>query len=200
VSARACSDELSTNRGLRAELSDGSSRSDTQPTLRRWLKFNFVGGIGIGVQFGALFLLNSVLHVHYLVAAVIAVELAVVHNFIWHERFTWADRTMTARSARPNSGAKAPNSLSAVIAALKRCATPMLLRSMPLRSMPLQSRIRRLFRFNLANGAVSILGNVSLMKVMVGEGHMNYLVANGIAIAVCSVANFVVSDAWVFEG
>jgi putative flippase GtrA len=46
---------------------------------------------------------------------------------------------------------------------------------------------------------VSIVGNLALMKVMVGLGNMNYLVANAIAIALCSVANFVVSDIWVFE-
>ena len=53
-------------------------------------------------------------------------------------------------------------------------------------------------RFNLTNGAVSILGNLALMKVMVGFGHMNYLLANGIAIILCSVANFLVSEEWVF--
>ncbi len=37
---------------------------------------------------------------------------------------------------------------------------------------------RRLARFNLSTGAVSILGNLALMKVMVGQGHMNYLLAN----------------------
>jgi putative flippase GtrA len=37
------------------------------------------------------------------------------------------------------------------------------------------------------------------MKVMVGQGHMNYLLANAIAITLCSVANFVVSETWVFE-
>ena len=37
------------------------------------------------------------------------------------------------------------------------------------------------------------------MKVMVGLGNMNYLVANGVAIGLCSVANFLVSDSWVFE-
>jgi putative flippase GtrA len=158
--------------------------------VKRWLKFNFVGGVGIGVQFGALFLLKSVWHIHYLVATVVAVEAAVMHNFVWHERFTWRDRTMQALPVPlSTSGAEAPNVLSTSIATLKRCAT----------QKPLRSSMLRLFRFNLANGAVSILGNVSLMRVMVGEGHMNYLVANGIAIAVCSVANFVVSDAWVFE-
>ena len=39
---------------------------------------------------------------------------------------------------------------------------------------------------------------MALMKLLVGRGHMNYLVANAIAIALCSVANFLVSDEWVF--
>ena len=37
------------------------------------------------------------------------------------------------------------------------------------------------------------------MKVMVGEAYMNYLVANAIAITVCSLANFLLSETWVFE-
>jgi len=142
-----------------------NSRGDDAPPskLVRWCKFNFVGGIGIGVQFAALFLLKSVLHFDYLFATAIAVESAVVHNFLWHEQFTWADR-MQSDSVEPRWR----------------------------RSLP------RLIRFNLTNGAVSILGNLALMKVMVGQGHMNYLLANAIAIALCSVANFLVSETWVF--
>ena len=128
--------------------------------LKRWLKFNFVGAIGIGVQFAALFLLKGLFHVDYLVATAIAVEAAVVHNFFWHEQFTWADRI----------------------------------------SLSWPGSIRRFLRFNLTTGAVSILGNLALMRLMVGEGHMNYLVANAIAIALCSIANFLISDEWVFEG
>ena len=30
---------------------------------------------------------------HYLVATGLAVELTVVHNFFWHERWTWRDRS-----------------------------------------------------------------------------------------------------------
>ena len=130
----------------------------------RWCKFNFVGGIGIGVQFAALFLVKGVLHFNYLAATAIAVEAAVVHNFVWHEQFTWADRTKFA----------------GVEARWRR-------------SLP------RLLRFNLTNGAVSILGNLALMRVMVGQGHLNYLLANAIAITLCSLANFLVSDTWVFE-
>jgi len=133
-------------------------------TIVRWCKFNLVGGIGIAVQFTALFLLKTVLHFNYLAATGIAVEAAVVHNFVWHEQFTWVDRTKSNGSY------------------------PRWRRSLP-----------RLLRFNLTNGAVSILGNLALMKVMVGQGHMNYLLANAIAITLCSVANFVVSETWVFE-
>ncbi len=133
-------------------------------TLVRWCRFNAVGGIGIVVQFAALFLLKSVCHFNYLAATAIAVEAAVVHNFVWHERFTWAERTKRDR-----------------------------VRASWSQSMP------RLLRFNLSNGAVSILGNLALMKVMVDQGRMNYLVANAIAITVCSLANFLVSETWVFR-
>jgi putative flippase GtrA len=58
----------------------------------RWLKFHFVGGIGIAVQLVALQLLIRAFHVEYLLATAAAVELAVLHNFVWHERFTWKER------------------------------------------------------------------------------------------------------------
>jgi len=37
-----------------------------------------------------------------------------------------------------------------------------------------------------------------LMKLLVGLGHVNYLLAIGITITVCSVVNFQVSDGFVF--
>lgn len=126
--------------------------------LRRWLKFNFVGGIGIGVQFAALFVLKGMFHIDYLVGTAIAVEAAVVHNFVWHEQFTWADRIHSSW----------------------------------------KGSIPRFLRFNLTTGTVSIVGNLALMRLLVGEGHVNYLLANAIAIALCSIANFLVSDTWVF--
>ena len=129
--------------------------------LLRFCKFNFVGGMGVLVQMMALFFLQGVLQVNYLAATAIAVEAAVVHNFLWHERFTRADRTKLAPEWR--------------------------------RSM------LRLLRFNLSNGTISILGNLALMHRLVGRLRMNYLVANAIAIMLCSLANFLVSDSWVFE-
>jgi len=144
---------------------------NAQPsTLLRWLKFNLVGGMGIIIQFAALFLLKSVLHFNYLAATAVAVEAAVLHNFVWHEQFTWADRTRYEA-----------------------------MKFDPLSSARWRRPLPRLLRFNLTNGAVSILGNLALMKLMVGQAHMNYFVANAIAIALCSLANFLVSNEWVFQ-
>jgi len=66
----------------------------------RWWKFNAVGAMGIVVQLVALTLLKSGLHVNYLVATALAVEVAVIHNFFWHERYTWADRESKSRLVR----------------------------------------------------------------------------------------------------
>ena len=69
-------------------------------TLARGLKFYAVGGMGIAVQFLVLAALTSELHLDYLLATALAVEAAVVHNFIWHEHFTWADRVAGEGFAR----------------------------------------------------------------------------------------------------
>jgi putative flippase GtrA len=66
----------------------------------RWWKFNAVGAVGIGVQLIVLAVLKSGLGLNYLVATALAVEAAVVHNFFWHERVTWADRGSAARLER----------------------------------------------------------------------------------------------------
>lgn len=67
--------------------------NDWRTTGIRWMKFNAVGGVGIVVQLLVLAGLKSGLHVHYLLATGVAVETAVIHNFFWHEKFTWRDRT-----------------------------------------------------------------------------------------------------------
>ena len=66
---------------------------DTGPRSRcfRGIKFAIVGAIGICVQLAILGALTSV-GINYLVATVIAVESAIIHNFCWHRRFTWDDR------------------------------------------------------------------------------------------------------------
>ena len=61
--------------------------------MLRWFKFNAVGAIGIFVQLGVLSILMSGMQVNYLAATALSVEAAILHNFVWHERFTWRDRT-----------------------------------------------------------------------------------------------------------
>jgi putative flippase GtrA len=139
-------------------MTSSDRRHRARALLVRWCKFNLVGGIGIVVQIVALYFLKSLLHLNYLAATAMAVEIAVIHNFFWHQNFTWPDR----------EGRK-------------------------------HGSTARFLRFNLTNGAVSILGNLVLMKLMVGEAHMHYLLANAIAIAVCSLVNFSLSDRWVFD-
>ena len=59
--------------------------------MTRWLKFSVVGGIGVGVQLAALTLLLR-WNVHYLAATALAVEIALLHNYVWHKYWTWAGR------------------------------------------------------------------------------------------------------------
>jgi putative flippase GtrA len=125
----------------------------------RWLKFNAVGAIGIVVQLAALALFVSLLEMNYLLGTALAVEIAVLHNFVWHERYTWRDRT------RYSAG----------------------------------GTLGRLLRFNLTTGALSIGGNVLIMRLLVGRLRMNYVVANLLTIAVCSLANFAASHWLVFK-
>jgi putative flippase GtrA len=58
---------------------------------RRLFRFSLVGAIGIGVQLLVLVILIA-MKMNYLLATGLAVEAAVLHNFLWHRRFTWPDR------------------------------------------------------------------------------------------------------------
>jgi putative flippase GtrA len=58
---------------------------------------------------------------------------------------------------------------------------------------------QQLLRFHLSNGLVSLVGSLLLMRVLVQDAHLPVLVANGVAIVCCGVANFGLSDAWAFE-
>jgi putative flippase GtrA len=64
----------------------------TQITVVRWMKFNFVGGLGIAVQLCTLAILKTGMHLDYSLATALAVETTLAHNFLWHVRFTWPDR------------------------------------------------------------------------------------------------------------
>lgn len=73
--------------------------------MNRWArfgKFSMVGLLGAVVQVLVFDLLIKRSQMPPAVAAAIAVEIAVLHNFWWHERFTWRERKATGsqRAAR----------------------------------------------------------------------------------------------------
>jgi putative flippase GtrA len=65
----------------------------------RWIKFNTVGLMGVAVQLSTLALLTRV-GVNYLAATALAVEVAVLHNYWWHRRWTWREHSMRERPGR----------------------------------------------------------------------------------------------------
>lgn len=65
-----------------------------------WLKFNLVGAVGMGLQTLVLEILSTWFGLRSSIAMVIAVELAVIHNFFWHEKWTWNDRPSLTWSDR----------------------------------------------------------------------------------------------------
>jgi putative flippase GtrA len=67
-------------------------------SARRWIAFNAVGLAGMLVQLALVALLVRLAGWHYLAATAIGVESAVLHNFMWHQHWTWRDRP--AHSAR----------------------------------------------------------------------------------------------------
>jgi dolichol-phosphate mannosyltransferase len=79
--------------------------------LPRWASFAGVGVTGFGVQLAVLGLLTAGAGLATAHAAAIAVETAVLHNFLWHERWTWRDRAgggparLFRRLARFHAGA-----------------------------------------------------------------------------------------------
>jgi putative flippase GtrA len=69
-------------------------------TLLRWGKFNLVGTIGMGFQLALLALFNRWTAGHYLYASALAIELTLLHNFVWHLHYTWRDRRLKGTRLR----------------------------------------------------------------------------------------------------
>ncbi len=127
--------------------------------MATWIKFNLVGVTGFVLQTAALFLLTRGMpRLSYLIATALAVELAVLNNFVWHHHWTWRDR---------------PTSTGAEI-------------------------WRRLGRFNLTTGLVSIGGNLLLMSVFVGRFRLPIILANLVTVIICSVMSFILADRFAF--
>ena len=57
----------------------------------RWFKFQAVGAFGIVVQMVSLAFFHRSLGWSVMAATAAAVEVAILHNFVWHVRWTWGD-------------------------------------------------------------------------------------------------------------
>jgi len=125
-----------------------------------FIRFNVVGMLGFALQSGALFVLTHGAHSFgYLLATAAAVELAVLNNFFWHQRWTWRDRPSATTG----------------------------------------ETLRRLAKFNITNGAVSITGNLIFMSILVGRLGMPIAGSNVASVAACSICNFFLADRVAFH-
>jgi len=70
----------------------------TQPVIRKAVKFGIVGASGVVVNSVALFILHDLLDLSLLAASPIAVELAILNNFVWNN--FWTFRTQGVQLAR----------------------------------------------------------------------------------------------------
>jgi len=69
-------------------------------SLRRFLKFCLVGGSGVLVNMGLLWLLTEAGGLFYLASSAVAVECAIINNFIWNDVWTFRDRRAAGWRAR----------------------------------------------------------------------------------------------------
>ena len=125
-----------------------------------FFRFNVVGILGFALQTGALFVLTHGPHpLGYLAATAAAVELAVLNNFVWHQRWTWKDRPPASRG----------------------------------------ETLRRLLKFNITNGAVSLVGNVIFMSILVGRLRLPIAIAYVMSVTACATCNFLLADRFAFQ-
>jgi dolichol-phosphate mannosyltransferase len=128
--------------------------------MLHWIKFNVVGVLGFALQSAALFVLtHTAPRFSYLAATAVAVELAVLNNFVWHQRWTWNDRPATTK----------------------------------------KETLRRLAKFNITTGLVSIAGNLFLMNLLVGHFGLPIAGANLASVAACSILSFILADRIAFD-
>ena len=146
--------------------------------MSRASRFVWVGAGGFVVQALSLHALAAG-GLPYPVATALAVEAAILHNFLWHERWTWADRVASAGVPVRRSLGEGGKACSHE----QGCS---------------HERLARLLRFNGSTAVISIAGNVALMGLFVGGFRLPLLPANLLAALALSVLNYLSADRLVF--
>ena len=62
------------------------------PQVLRGTKFLLVAWMGMVVNSGYLYVFKGVLGVRLIPASMMAIEIAIIHNFIWFRHWAWKDR------------------------------------------------------------------------------------------------------------
>jgi len=65
--------------------------------MMRIVKFSVVGFTGVLVNAGLLYLLTEKAGVLYLKSSLLAIECAIINNFLWNYFWTWGDRASTSK-------------------------------------------------------------------------------------------------------
>ena len=126
--------------------------------VERFARFNGVGALGILVQLLVVHALVRWIGLPVSTATAAGVCAAVVHNFIWHRHWTWADR--------------------------RDHHTPV---------------FATFFSFALANGLVSLVGNVAIVSALSAWSGVGPIAGNLVAIAACGLINYWTGDQVVFR-
>ena len=69
------------------------------PLVRKWMRFNAIGVMGVGVQLLVLVLLRRYFQLNPFVATFFAIQCALIHNFLWHQRWTWSGNRSAGKKA-----------------------------------------------------------------------------------------------------
>ena|SRR5688572_3832619 len=65
----------------------------------KWLRFNAIGAMGVAVQLLVVIFVRYFFDVSPFVATFIAIQFALIHNFVWHQRWTWRNNRIAGRKA-----------------------------------------------------------------------------------------------------
>ncbi|HEY3295553.1 MAG TPA: GtrA family protein [bacterium] len=69
-----------------------AKRHPAFPLLFRGTRFMIVAWIGMAVNTALLFLFKGVMGIPLIPASLLAIEIAILHNFIWLRYWAWSDR------------------------------------------------------------------------------------------------------------
>ena len=86
----ACPLDAGKGRAARRQVWDGSAmRPELQEIWVRFARFGFVGALGLVVNSAVLFAAHGLAGLPLAVASPLAVEVAIIHNFLWNDRWTF---------------------------------------------------------------------------------------------------------------